>query len=149
MTRPTSPADVALRIERLFHAPREKVFSAWVEASALARWFAPSADMKVTVHELDVRPGGRYRITMEEADGVGHTVIGTYREIQAPERLVFSWRWEGMDMAETLVSIRFVARGDATQVILQHDALVDADLRGKHDVGWQRCLDRLRALLST
>lgn len=78
-------------IQRTFDAPRERVFAAWTEPLQLARWFGPRG-MSVPVCEIDLRVGGRWRLTMrgpwpgpQETD---FPLEGEYLEIVAPERIV-------------------------------------------------------------
>lgn len=86
---------VAVEITRTFAAPREKVFRAWTDANELACWFAPSPDYTIVVPELELRVGGRYVVEMHHKGGNVHLVGGTYREVLPPEKISFTWRWEG------------------------------------------------------
>lgn len=153
MASPNPKADTTLHIQRRIAAPREKVFAAWLDPAALTKWFAPSDKMIVTVHELDARVGGRYRITMHdpgeqphdgcEIEGRDHVVTGVYREIRAPERLVFTWAWEGGAPGETLVTVGLRALGDLTELTLIHEGFPSPEARGQHEQGWAGCLGRL------
>jgi uncharacterized protein YndB with AHSA1/START domain len=87
--------NAALRLTRLFHVPRERLFGAWMDPQALMRWFSPSSDYSTPSAAVDLRIGGRYRIEMKAADGALYTATGTYRDVRQPERLVFTWAWEG------------------------------------------------------
>ena len=83
-----------LRLTRVFNAPRALVFCAWTEAEQMKRWFCPHDHWGVDV-EVDARVGGAYRIAMHDTDtGRDHVARGTFREVRAPERLVFTWQWE-------------------------------------------------------
>lgn len=75
-------------IARRFEAPRERVFRAWTDPHHLAQWMSP-AGMETVKAELDLRPGGTYHYGLRMPDG--NTMWGkwTFREIAAPERLVF------------------------------------------------------------
>lgn len=140
------PVTHVLRVERQFHASPERVFQAWTTAEELSRWSAPSpapADV-----ELDLRVGGRYRMAMSGPDGVVHRVTGVYREIDAPRRLVYTWRWETIpDFPETLVTVEFRRRDDGgTDLLLLHDGLPDTPSGRRHESGWAASLDKLHAL---
>jgi uncharacterized protein YndB with AHSA1/START domain len=136
--------ETTLKIRRLFQAPRERVFRAWTDATELARWFAPSAEYSTRVPELDLKVGGKYKVEMHHKGGNINTVVGTYREIVPPEKLVFTWRWENDPSAhESLVTIEFLDLGPATEVLLTHVQLPDAEQREKHLQGWNGCLTRL------
>ena len=136
-----------LTINRHFPADRDTVFSAWTTAEALTQWFAPSNDSKTVVLELDVRVGGRYRIEMHEPDGI-HTVYGEYVSIDAPEKIVFTWAWEGSDDdTPMLVTVELREEKGGTAMSLLHEKLPSEHLRDLHNEGWNGCLSRLDALI--
>jgi uncharacterized protein YndB with AHSA1/START domain len=148
MATATSRAPTALRITRTFPVPRERVFQAWTEPQALARWFAPTGDYRTTIFELDLRPGGRYRIEMLQGEKP-HEVAGRYVEIRPPERLVFTWKWENepAHVEETIVTLDFFDRGGSTELVLTHDRFENPASRDEHDKGWAGCLGRLADFL--
>jgi uncharacterized protein YndB with AHSA1/START domain/uncharacterized damage-inducible protein DinB len=130
-----------LRLTRVFAAPRERVFRAWTEASELTKWFHPSAEYTTRVRDLDFRVGGVYRIEMHHQSGKVSTAAGTYKEIAAPERLVFSWHWEEKpNPEETLVTVDFRSLGDSTEVTLTHTLFSSENERTMHAHGWEGCL---------
>jgi uncharacterized protein YndB with AHSA1/START domain len=138
----------AVQLKRTFQAPREKVFSAWTDARELARWFAPSAEYSTVIPELDFRVGGDYIIEMHHQGGKVHKLMGTYREIAPPKKVVFTWRWEdGPGANESLVTILFRDLGPSTEILLTHELLPSAEERGKHEHGWNGCLDQLASFL--
>ena len=142
----TSPSlDTALEIKRTFQAPREKVFEAWTDAEKLNRWFAPSDDYEVSA-ECDPRPGGNYHIQMTHKEGNVHAVVGEYREVIPPEKLVFTWSWEDGSVQGSLVAVDFRDVGGATEVTLTHNGFPSAEWRDKHNQGWAGCLSRLEAV---
>ncbi len=146
---PPKTTDVpTLRIERTFAAARERVFHAWTDAAELSRWFAPTDQHTTKVIELEARVGGRYRVEMHAPSGDVHTVAGVFREVRPPERLVFTWTWEGKDMGETLVTLEFQDRGGSTALVLTHDRIPTQELRDRHDHGWDGCLRRLAKLVA-
>ncbi len=107
--------------------------------------------MTTTVHALDLRVGGRYRFEMRDPDGKSHIVIGEYREIDAPTRLVFTWAWESEqaeDTQETLVSLLLREQGKATEMLLTHKRFPSERSRELHNQGWAGCLARLEQLLA-
>ncbi|HSS44215.1 MAG TPA: SRPBCC domain-containing protein [Thermoanaerobaculia bacterium] len=148
MASPQTSAPIALKVSRTFPAPREKVFRAWTETEALKSWFAPSEKYVTRIARLDVRVGGAYRIEME-IEGKAHIVAGTYREVNPPERLVFTWKWETEPRhGDSLVTIEFLDRGGKTEVILTHEKFPSEAARDEHNKGWTGCLDRLEKFLS-
>jgi len=93
MATPTkAPEDYAGRefvITREFDAPRELVFQAWTDPKHLAQWWGPKGFTN-PVCEWDARPGGKIYDVMRAPNGAEHPMSGEFREIDPPERLVFS-----------------------------------------------------------
>ena len=115
----------------------------------MKRWFCPHEHWGVEV-EVDPRAGGAFRIVMKDRDtGTDHIVRGTFREVRAPERLVFTWQWEAEQPAfhETLVTVEFRDLGGKTEVTLTHEALPTPESRESHVKGWNGCLERLGKVL--
>ncbi len=137
--------ETTLRLTRTLTAPREKVFKAWTEPAALKKWFAPGDDYATPMAEVELRVGGRYRIQIRSPHGKLHTVVGVYREVKPPERLVFTWSWQegGMDVGETLVTVELRDQGKTTELILTHEQFPTVETRDEHAKGWAGCLDRL------
>jgi uncharacterized protein YndB with AHSA1/START domain len=147
--------DVAIQavIKRRVSAPRERVFQAWTTAEHLQRWFFPGLDGDATPQaEVDLRVGGRYRITMHAADGhIAAMVGGVYHEVRPPEKLVFSWVWEAPDPepSETLVTVELHEIQGETEVIITHEYSPDVITHGRHTIGWNCILERLTLLLES
>jgi uncharacterized protein YndB with AHSA1/START domain len=137
-----------VQLKRTFQAPRERVFRAWTDPKELVRWFHVSGDYSTLVPELDLRVGGKYRVEMHHKGGNVHKLLGTYREIKPPERVVFTWGWESDPNApESLVTVEFHDLGAATEILLSHELLPNAEERGKHEHGWTGCLEQLAQYL--
>jgi len=143
----------ALTVRRTLRAPRERVFAAWTEPRHLTRWWGPPGWETVAV-DVDLRPGGAYRIEMRRVEGGPQLFLsGTYREVSPPDRLVYTFTWDGEtappDMKETLVTVAFLDRGGATEVVVTHELLPSDELRARHSAGWNGCLERLAALVES
>jgi uncharacterized protein YndB with AHSA1/START domain len=145
-----SAAETTLRLTRRFTAPRERVFRAWTEPEALKRWWIPKQGFSVPEVAIDLRAGGGYRVTMQNPAGERFALTGTYREVRPPERLVYTWRWEGTREGgrETLVTVEFRDLGAATEVTVVHELFPDAAACARHRDGWSGCLDRLPGALA-
>jgi len=138
---------VELRLKRVFEAAPERVFRAFTEPGALKRWKAPG-ETQVTLAEVDLKVGGRYRIHMQGPDGTVYRLTGAYREIASPSRLVYTWRWE-TDPAEkeTLVTVDLRDVGGRTELSLIHSRFVDAGERDRHGAGWEGCFVKLQQVV--
>jgi uncharacterized protein YndB with AHSA1/START domain len=150
MAAPNSKSETSLQIKRTLAAPREKVFRAFTEPEALKQWWMPGEGFSVPSAEVDLRVGGAYRIGMKNPKGKVFYVVGTYREIRAPERLVYTWRWEGIEegMGDTLVSIELRDLSGSTELIVTHEQFPDPEVRDNHRQGWNGCLDRMEKILA-
>jgi uncharacterized protein YndB with AHSA1/START domain len=91
----TTPSDREIQMTRTFNAPRELVFRAMTEADLMARWWGPRRYTTV-IEKLELRPGGTYRFLNRAADGTEHAFRGEIREVVPPERLVWTFEYEGM-----------------------------------------------------
>jgi uncharacterized protein YndB with AHSA1/START domain len=136
----------SLLISRTYPASVERVFKAWTDANQLGQWFAPSDDY-TTKASVDLRVGHEYRIAIAHKGGNVHNVIGTYRVIDPPRKLVYTWRWDGAS-ADTLVTVDFAPEGEATKVTITHEQFTNTEDRDKHNEGWNGCLNRLQRTLS-
>jgi uncharacterized protein YndB with AHSA1/START domain len=146
-TRDAEQSESTLEVRRTIAAPRERVFNAWTRAEELRRWFAPGP-LTTAVADVDLRVGGRYRVTMRGPDGVEHTVTGVYQVIDPPQRLVYTWRWEGKPSAgESTVTVEFHDRGDSTEIVLRHEGLPNEKEIAEHSHGWNGCLEKLEKAL--
>jgi uncharacterized protein YndB with AHSA1/START domain len=142
-TRERQHTSVTLRLRRSFPAPPERVFRAWTTPAEMKQWKAPG-DMTTPVAEVDLRPGGKYGIHMRAPDGAEHHLVGVYRVVEPPRKLVYTWRWENEpDAPETLVTVEFLARGNATDLVLTHELFPTDEARAKHEHGWTGCFVKL------
>ncbi len=144
--RPEPAEERGLILTRVFDAPRELVFRAWAEPGQLARWWGPHG-FTLPVCSQDFRVGGGYRFCMRAPDGSDHWVWGVYREIVAPERLVFTWEREDEEpfrsQLRNLVTVTFAVQGKRTHLTLHHTAFQTVADRNDHEGGWSQALDRL------
>lgn len=123
-----------IRIE----APPESVFEFFVDPEKMLRWKGRRAD-------LDPRPGGVYRVEINDEA----IVSGAYVEVERPNRVVFTWGWEGQQDGEhavapgsSRVEVDLVPDGDGTLVRLRHLDLPEQS-REIHGQGWDLYLGRL------
>jgi uncharacterized protein YndB with AHSA1/START domain len=151
-------------IERVFDAPRERVWQAWTEPERLKQWWGPRG-FKVHTCKVDLRPGGTFLYGMKAPDGADMWGKFVYREIVVPKKLVFIVsfsdpkggvsRHPGMESwpLQTLSTVTFQEIGGKTKVTVQwtpHEA-TEAERRtfdeGRSSMhqGWTGTLDQLGA----
>jgi uncharacterized protein YndB with AHSA1/START domain len=163
-------ADAVVHVSRTYDAPRREVFAAWTEPALLTEWFRPLNG--VCKAELDVRAGGKYRITMDPPDELPGpaAIVGTYLEVEPFERLVFTFAWElpppedlhgleGLDPGgledrledlrslDSRVTVQFHEVEGATEVTITHELIDTQRLRAFHIFGWTTVLEKLPAAL--
>lgn len=127
-------------ITRVLQAPREAVWNAMVNSRELVNWWGPHG-FTTTVHEMDVRPGGVWRLTMRGPDGTECPNHCIFREIVKPERIVYTmvggkkagtdvgcdatWTFESVDAATTRLTIRmvFASASDRDRVAQEYGAI--------------------------
>jgi uncharacterized protein YndB with AHSA1/START domain len=148
---PRPPDATTLRLERTFKAPAQAVFEAWTSADMLGRWWPAGSDWETPVAEVDVRVGGRLRLVMRSPDGEEFGGGGEYVAITPPERLVFTWRWDGHAGHEgvQLIEVELSQRPDGTTtVVLTNRGLRDEEARRSHRAGWEVSFDNLDRVLA-
>lgn len=149
-------ATAAVNVTRELPASREDVFRAWTQPDLFARWFTPPGNSSVSA-ELDVRPGGNYRITLERTQLVPGTsyIVGRYLEVDPPERLVFTLGWEeppplahieALATLDSRVTVQFRDRGASTEISITHERLGTPELRAFHRWGWETTLEQLASV---
>lgn len=140
-------------IARVFDAPRALVWKAWTDATMMAQWFGPRG-FSNPVCELDARPGGTLRIVMRAPDGAEYPMKGEFREVVAPERLVFTniaVDQEGRHLLEGETTVTLTEQGGKTTLTLTPHAvglvpLAPRMLAGM-EAGWTQSIDKLEALV--
>ena len=144
MITPAPQHSTTLVLRRTFTAERARVFRAWITPRALESWFRPGG-MSMTVRSLDARVGGSFRFELED----GSSIIGTYRQIVPPEKLVFTWFGGAAQNWETVVTLDFLDQGAVTEVVLTHEHLDTEARRARATNGWSSLFDALASVLSS
>jgi uncharacterized protein YndB with AHSA1/START domain len=147
----TTPTQREIVSERVFDAPRERVFAAFTDPRLIPRWWGPRR-MTTTVDEMDVRPGGKWRFVTREPDGSEQGFRGVYREVSAPERIVQTFEWEGLPGHVIVETASFEDLGGQTRVTTtslfhtgeEHDGMLASGMEG----GLTESHDRLAELLA-
>jgi uncharacterized protein YndB with AHSA1/START domain len=136
-TQVTTPNELEIRVERMFDAPREHVFSVWTDPALIPEWWGDGT----VVEEMDVRAGGRWRF--RTAYGV---VEGEYREVDPPERLVQTFQ----NHLQTLVFDELDGRTKLTQT-MRFDTAEERDTTMQYGVeaGAEAGFERVDAVLQS
>ena len=148
MTR-DDPTGLSLHLEKVLRAPRARVFAAFVEEGALAAWWGPN-DFTVPNVEICAREGERYRFTMQPPEGAAFHITGEFREVEPPQRLVYTFEYEEPDPddQETLVTLSFADVAEGTMLVLDQGPFATKARRSLHETGWAETLDGLARFLA-
>jgi uncharacterized protein YndB with AHSA1/START domain len=140
-------------ITRQFAAPRSLVFQAWTDPKHLTQWWGPRGFTN-PVCRIDPRPGGEIYIMMRSPHGLDYPMRGEFREIAAPERLVFtSGALDEKDhlLFEFLHTVTFVEQKGKTTLTIASRVIKTTAEAGKYiggfEAGMTQSLDRLKTLL--
>ena len=126
-------------VERHLDASPRDVFDFLTDAARYATWMGRSC-------ELDPRPGGIYRVEIDDR----MVALGEYVEVDPPRRLVFTWGWVGDPLVppgSTTVEIALAPDGDGTSLTLRHTGL-PGDAVAIHRDGWELYTGRLAVVVT-
>jgi len=143
--RQTKPRHHDISIVRMVGASPDKVFGAWLHPAHLSHWWGPR-DFSTPNVEVDPKPGGTFRTCIRSTQGDDYWARGTFKEIDAPRRLVFTHAWEderGTEMDERLVTVEFTETDGKTRVAFHIGGFDSIASRDSEIEGWNECLDRL------
>ncbi len=137
-----------IHLHRVFRAPPERLYRAFLDPDALAKWLPPNG-FTGQVHEMDARVGGGYRMSFTNfTTGTRHSFGGEYRELVPHERIVYTDRFDDPnlpgDMQATVV-LRAVSCG--TEVKITQEGVPDVILPEACYLGWQESLQQLAGLV--
>jgi uncharacterized protein YndB with AHSA1/START domain len=145
----TLPTDEQILITREFDAPKHLVYEAWTTPELVKRWWNAKRG-EVTVAEIDLRVGGRWRYVMVTEDGFEVGFHGEYREIVANERLVSTEAYEGIPDADEhaaldTLTLEEVDGRTTMTVLVEHPTKEgrDAHIESGMEAGLQDALDLL------
>lgn len=138
-----------LNLEKVLASPPERVFGACIDAQQLRRWWGP-AGFTVTSLQLDVAEGADYRITMQPIQGEPFHIRGTFRAVEAPRLLIYTFAYEEPDPddQETLVTLTFEPAEAGTRLILDQGLFKTEPRWELHRIGWTETLERLEQFLT-
>ncbi len=132
--RVSLPSDTEILLEREFDAPRALVWEAMTNPEYVPQWWGPRR-LTTMVEKMDVRPGGAWRFVQRDADGNEYGFRGEYREIVPPERIAFTFEFEGMPGHVCLESATFEDVDGKTKVVAHSVYQSVADRDGMNESG--------------
>lgn len=149
----TTPSDREVVMTREFNAPAQLVFDAWTKPELLRRWLLGPEGWTMPVCDMDLRVGGKYRWVWRNKDGREMGVGGTYREIAAPTRIVwteaFDHPWYPGEAIVTTVLTEKNGKTTCVQTMLMHDKEArDVVLKSGMESGVEVSFVRLDEILS-
>jgi uncharacterized protein YndB with AHSA1/START domain len=135
-----SLVSAAVVVRRTIAASPEVLFDAWLDPISLSQWMRPGSILS-TQARVDARVGGEYEIIMRgDSNPIRHR--GVYLTIDRPRRLVFTWVSPPTEDRETLVTVDFIPRGKATEIVVTHEQLPES-ARPSHANGWTSGIEKL------
>jgi uncharacterized protein YndB with AHSA1/START domain len=141
----TTPTDREIRIERTFNAPRERVWRAMTDPELVAQWWGRGN--KLVVERMEVNKGGHWRFVEHGPDGV-HGFEGRYREVTPPERLVYTFEWDGMPAYVVIETVVLEDVGDGRTRVVNTSLFHTTEERdGMLSSGMEQGLDQSYAAL--
>lgn len=144
------PGTQEVVMTREFNAPRELVFKAFIDPEAIPKWWGPSY-LTTTVDTMESKPGGRWRYVQRDPEGNEYAFHGIYHTVAAPEKLVFTFEFEGMPGHVILETVTLEERDGKTfltdQSVFQSVADRDGMVASGMEQGSTEGLDLLAALV--
>lgn len=105
----STPSDREIRLERIFNAPRERVWQAMTDPKLVRQWWGRGNEL--VIERMEVERGGHWRYVEHTPDGA-HGFEGRYREVSPPERIVSTFEWDGMPGHVAVNTMTLEALGD-------------------------------------
>ena len=137
-----------VRLHRVLRAPPERVFRAFITPDALVKWNPPHG-FTATIHEMDVRVGGRFHMAFTNfTTGQTHSFGGEYTEIIPNERLRYTDKFDDPGLPGTLeVTVTFAAVSCGTELTIEQSGIPEAIPVEMCYLGWQESLSLLTLLV--
>jgi uncharacterized protein YndB with AHSA1/START domain len=137
-----------VRLHRILRAPPERIYRAFLDAAAMVKWLPPNG-FTATMHEMDARAGGRYRMSFTNfTSGQSHSFAGEYLELMPHERIRYTARFDDPNLPgvmQTTVSLREVSCG--TEMTVVQEGITDVIPLESCHLGWQESLALLAQLI--
>ncbi|MCB1536365.1 MAG: SRPBCC family protein [Rhodoblastus sp.] len=138
----------SIHLHRVLTAPPEKIYRAFLEPDALAKWLPPNGFV-CTVHQLDARVGGAHRASFRNfTTGHSHAFGGTYLELEPARRLRYTDRFDDPNLpGEMQVTVNLRAVSVGTEIEIVQEGIPDMIPTEACYLGWQESLRNLAKLV--
>ena len=141
-------ANNSVSLHRVLKAPPEKVYRAFTETNALASWIPPYGFL-CTVHEMNVKVGGTYRMSFHNfSTGNGHSFGGKYLEIKPAEFIKYTDQFDDPNLPGEMITtvwLNKVSVGTELKILQENiPAVIPVEMCY---LGWQECLEKLAKLV--
>lgn len=138
----------SVRLHRVLRAPPERIYRAFLDPQAVAKWLPPHG-FTATVHEMDARVGGGFRMSFTSfGSGSSHSFGGTYTELSPHERICYSDRFDDPNLpGEMQVSVTLRAVACGTELDIVQEGIPEAIPLEFCYLGWQESLTQLAQLV--
>jgi len=138
----------SVRFHRVLRAPPERVYRAFLDADAKAKWLPPNG-FTGKIHESNATVGGSYRMSFTNfSTGQSHGWSGTYRELVPNERIRYSDRFDDPNLSgEMAVTVTLAAVSVGTELNIVQEGIPDAIPAEQCYLGWQESLVLLGKLV--
>ena len=142
-----------IRMTRVFNAPRELVFQAHTDSQHTPHWWGQRGSTTI-VDVMDVRPGGAWRFVQRDPEGTEYGFRGEYREVVPPERLVYTFEFEGMPGHVVVDTITFEEHDGKTTIsatsvfdsVEDRDGMLESGMESGAIESWDRLAELLERL---
>ena len=138
----------AVRLHRVLATRPEKVYRAFLEADAIAKWLPPNG-FACTVHHLEPKVGGKFKMSFRNfTTGIGHSFGGEYVELVPNERLRYTDKFDDPNLAgEIVVTVTLKKVSVGTELHIVQEGLPDVIPVEACYLGWQESLRNLARLV--
>lgn len=137
-----------IQLHRVIRAPAERVYKAFLDADAMAKWLPPNG-FTCKVHHLDARVGGSYKMSFTNfTTGKSHSFGGTYLELKPYERIRYTDKFDDPNMPgeiQTTITLKKISCG--TEVSIVQEGVPTAIPAEACYLGWQESLILLAKLV--
>jgi uncharacterized protein YndB with AHSA1/START domain len=137
----------SIQLDLTIPATPDQIWEAWTNPEIILKWFGSDPKGWGVHAEVDLRVGGAYAVSFRDSNGMEHTCMGVYREIQFGRRVCFSWAWKAEPGVESIVTVTLYPGAGQTRMVFEHAGVGHASMHD-YEKGWKSTFEKLQRLLS-